>query len=65
MRLVNFCQRPRIYAGLELEFLSAETVAKFILKVHCITIVHKVFFSPELLLKDVPLLIFSTSAKLA
>ena len=32
MQTINCLQRPRIYAGMELEFLSAGTVAKFIIK---------------------------------
>jgi hypothetical protein len=30
------CLRPRIYAGMELEFLSAGTVVKFIIKSSCL-----------------------------
>ncbi|RNI35613.1 hypothetical protein EFY79_11625 [Hanamia caeni] len=32
LALIGDAQRPRIYAGMELEFLSARTVAKFIIK---------------------------------
>ena len=34
--LSNCRLRPRIYAGMELEFLSARTVAKFIIKSSCL-----------------------------
>jgi hypothetical protein len=51
---------------MELEFLSAGTVAKFIIKSSLLLLsLKKVFFSPALLLKYVPLLIVSTSASLA
>ena len=59
-------QRVRIYAGLESEFDSAQSVAKFIIKKFIVTtIAQQSSFRPELLLKHAPLLIFSSSAGLA
>lgn len=44
------CQLPatvRIYAGMELEFLSAGTVAKFIIKSPCLLLLLNCVFSAE------------------
>ena len=40
-------QRPRIYAGMELEFLSAGTVVKFIIKSLCLLLSLISVFSAE------------------
>ncbi|HUZ59127.1 MAG TPA: hypothetical protein VMU83_10120 [Hanamia sp.] len=42
-------QRPRIYAGLELEFLSAGTVAKFIIKSSLLLLLLNIVFLPRTL----------------
>jgi hypothetical protein len=63
--VLNDAQRLRIYAGMELEFPSAETVAKFILKSSLLLLSLIKFFLTGLLLKLAPQLIISTSARLA
>ena len=45
--IYNSTQRPRIYAGMELEFLSAETVAKFIIKSSCLFLLFIRLFSAQ------------------
>jgi hypothetical protein len=49
---------------MELEFLSAGTVAKFIIKVHVYSYGSLELFQPKLQMKYIPLLIVSTSAML-
>ena len=62
--VANGCQRSRIYAGLEIEFLSARTVAKFIIKSLLLLLSLNKVSSARLLLKDALMLIGSTSARL-
>jgi hypothetical protein len=45
--IANDAQPPRIYPGLELEFLSAGTVAKFIIKSSCLFLWFIRAFSAE------------------
>jgi hypothetical protein len=64
---ICYCwQRPRIYAGMELEFLLPGNRCQiYNKKFIVISIAHERFFCPKLLLKDAPLLIVRTSARLA
>ena len=62
---VHDTQRPRIYAGLELEFLSARTVAKFIIKSSLLFLSLNKVFPDRAAAESAPQLIFSTSARLA
>jgi hypothetical protein len=49
MKIVTDCkQRPYIYAGMELEILSAGTVAKFIIKSSCLFLLLIGVFSTEI-----------------